>query len=301
MERRIILILILGVFTFNVGECQDKGLETSVTTSDVELGFSFYNNKQYDLAKDQFDMIYGSTDSQYTDLDKAWSLLGKGLVYFDLSESNIALEHLTELKSHLEEFDDGMLSFYTFRYISSCYVNLGDNSLAEDHIRLAIIKAPENELPYVQNELVRILVFLDKKQEAGLLASENISLLLKMNDSFGICVGYTTLGQTLFRNGKDMEGLNAWKNCFDYALENKQYEAVVWITTLLSNYYRANSNLEVAYRYLRYNTLYKDSVQVENSRIQLEVEAARSLAINRQQLLLNANLKNEEVSLSLQT
>jgi len=98
MERRIILILILGVFTFNVGECQDKGLETSVTTSDVELGFSFYNNKQYDLAKDQFDMIYGSTDSQYTDLDKAWSLLGKGLVYFDLSESNIALEHLTELK-----------------------------------------------------------------------------------------------------------------------------------------------------------------------------------------------------------
>ncbi|MBT5426088.1 MAG: histidine kinase [Bacteroidetes bacterium] len=251
----------------------------------LELAFSFYKSKQYDLARNYFRLINDQSVSLASEKDLLWSKLGLGLVHYDLSEYQEALNIFETCNQDRDTISDDTLQSYISRYLSLCYLNIGNNKEAEKWTLDALKYAPESEIPFLQNELIRILFYLDKRDDAMKLARSNLELFMQSGDSFGICIAYTSLGQILYQIGEETEALEAWGNCFSLALEKKEFEALVWISNTLYRHYRRTDEKELALRYIEYNTLYKDSINLKNSRIELAFEAARTKTLQKQQEL----------------
>lgn len=288
---------------FNKLRQADIGLNPDITDSlELQLGFGLYLSKQYDLAREYFNRIQppGNPAQARRSL---WAQMGLALVAYDLLDHEKALSLLQSCRDALEKqpiLPDPLLEFHVYHYLSLVNLNLGNLSEADVQLVKAIELAPENELPGVNNERVRILAQLGHSEEAMDLAVRNLGLYKKQGNPLGICIGHTTVGAVALNLGNNELAVRHWDSCLTVARQRGVHEAAIWISRMLSGYYKRKGNAELALQYLEYNSAYKDSMTGVNNRIQMALEMARSRTAQKQQEILILAGEKEQMELGLQ-
>jgi hypothetical protein len=229
-----------------------------------------------------------------------WAELGLALIRYDLLDHTGALNLLLSCRSKFTEMTDLKLRFYVHHYSSLCYMNLGKATEAEDEITSALRFAPSDEIPMLNNEQIRILATLGRIAEARGLAEKNLELFKAKGKPLGICIGYTTLGVVALSQGEDEKALEYWLKCFNLARQERQLDAMVWISRNLAGYYKKHGNPSQALQFMEYNSAYKDSLSVQNTRLQMTLEAARSRTLQKQMEIQILTGEKEQAQLKLQ-
>lgn len=267
---------------------------------ELQLAFGLYLSKQYELAKVHFTTIFEGTRTSLTVKEKMWAELGLALIRYDLLDHSGALTLLLSCRNKFDERTDPKLKFYVHHYSSLCYVNLGMAAQAESEINRALSFAPPEEIPMLNNEQVRILATLGRTDEARELAEKNLELFKAAGKPLGICIGYTTLGVVALSRGEDEKAREYWLECFDLARRERQFDAMVWISRNLAGYYKRSGNAALALQYMEFNSAYKDSLSVQNTRLQMTLEAARSRTLQKQMEIQILTGEKEQTQLKLQ-
>jgi len=295
--RQIIYLLIIA--SLSTGSLIAQDSTAFCSTEEVEKGFNSYKQQDYEIASRQFNQVITDTSNHFTQADRYWASLGLSLINIDLAEYEKAIRRLATLDDVLIQVSDKGLKHYILKSLAVCYLHTGSYRLSEKYYFSCLEYASESEIPFIRNEMIRVYIVLGEEDEALKIAQENLELFKKSKNTFAICVGYTTLGQVYMQSEMKDEGLNAWIECFKLAIDESEYDAVVWISQALSRHYEAENNLEIALRYQRYNALYKDSVQVDGSRIQLPIESVRSQMLKKQLEISDISTENERNKMSL--